>query len=523
MNALALAVADPADPRELLRLAHRCARQVSFSWTPGDDRLRFGDEVTEFLSPGLLEDVRTGADLQARVDPGDRQRLKDALVRALKGVARNGAAGGSIHEALIRVRSSGAHWHWIAMRGHVTATDARGRGTRLSGVLVDETERETERREAVRMRDLYAMLSAINRAIGASDDRQALLTQLCEVAVVHGRFALAWVGVSDALTGRVSAYAQASEAALAVSPPDVPVRADALRLEKLTHSVMQAGVPRTYNDLADLRENHEWLAPALAAGFRSVGCFPLYEQGEAIGGLLLYSRESQHFHQGMTALLQDMGSDVSNALGHLLIKRQQTETHRQLHEAHRQFQTAMRASLDGMLVVGWDGGIVEMNAAARSLLGCDAETSQPLDASVSGARNLFTTFTPARFRAARKVQVRRLLNPDAAAPGARRRIESFLCQRDGLEIPVELVLTPLEAGEDGLLMVTMRDLTAVRDQRDQLISAARRFEQLFEHSPDGILVHVDGLIVLVNGKLRKMLGVDDGAHLLGTDFSRWIA
>lgn len=364
-----------ASPAELLQLSQRCARQVSFSWSPTDGGLQFGDEVDEFLAPGLLSDVRSGAELLARVDPEDRPRFRDAIIAMLKGgdTARRG-----VHEALFRLHSSAHQLHWIAMRGSVTAADDQGRGLRVSGVLVDETERETERRDAIRMRDLYAMLSAVNRAISQSGDRPALLTQVCQAAVVHGRFALCWAGLGDVGSGTVQVVAQAG------GPEDYPQRvtrltgAGRLQGDGLSGRVMRERRAIIENDVTQWADPTDWSAYAVAAGFRGIGCFPLFEHGEPVGSLVLHAREAQHFDAAMVSLLEGLCADISRALDHLLAAQHQAQRDRELQrqreqliDSARRFEQLIEHAPDGMLV-HVDGQILLCNSKLRAMLGCRA-------------------------------------------------------------------------------------------------------------------------------------------------------
>ncbi|HEU4457889.1 MAG TPA: EAL domain-containing protein [Methylibium sp.] len=501
------------DPAALQRLALRCARQVSFSWTQHDDRLQFGEEAQEFLAPGLLRDVRTGAELIARVEPADRAALRASIIATLKGRTRDGARGPGLHEALMRLRSDPrdgeARWHWIALRGDVTAWDEHGRSTRISGVLFDETERESERREALRTRDLYAMQGAVNRTIANSAERATLLNALCEVAVLHGGFALAWVALAD----DVRAHA-IRVGARAGTPADYPDRVCATYRtwrqpgDGLIGRVLREGRLITLDDLRDDHARSGRFGLALGAQLLSIGCFPLFERGAPIGVLMVYAREAGCFDPAMCSLLQGMGSDVSKALDHLAIRREQAETQRQFDEAHRQFRTAMAASLDGMLIVEADGRVVEANPAAHALLGWRG-------AAAPTAPHLLDDGTPERLRAERVAQMQAAAAAGTGTgPPPLRRIESWARRRDGAELPVELVFTPLERGR---LMVMVRDLTTLHRQRQELIDAAGRYERLVEHSPEGMLVHTDGVIVLVNRKLRSMIGAEDANALIGLD------
>ena len=84
-----------------------------------------------------------------------------------------------------------------------------GDGTSLAIV---RDKREHQRAEA-RIRDLtrlYALLSHVNQAVIRSRERQHLFQTVCDAAVEHAGFRLAWIGVPDA-QGRVRPVAHAGQ------------------------------------------------------------------------------------------------------------------------------------------------------------------------------------------------------------------------------------------------------------------------------------------------------------------------
>jgi GAF domain-containing protein len=60
---------------------------------------------------------------------------------------------------------------------------------------------------------LYAVLSHVGEAVVRIADRERLLATVCHIAVEHGNFPLAWVGLVDPRTGVVTPAAAAGPAA----------------------------------------------------------------------------------------------------------------------------------------------------------------------------------------------------------------------------------------------------------------------------------------------------------------------
>ena len=87
-------------------------------------------------------------------------------------------------------------------------------------------------------------------------------------------------------------------------------------------------------------------------------------------------------------------------------------------------------------------------------------------------------------------------------------LELYGVRRDGIEIPVEISLSPLQTQEGTLVMSAVRDISERR-------KAEQRFRGLLESAPDAIVI-VDhtGHILLVNSQTEKLFGYAR-AELLG--------
>jgi PAS domain S-box-containing protein len=139
-----------ADARSRLDSALEAGAIATWSWDIPDDRLIADGKLTELFNLSRPEaDVRQLSDVLRAIHPEDRSRIAAALERSV--------SDGEPYEADYRTTQADGSVRWVTARGRVER-DARGRPTRILGVLVDITERkqlEEALREADRRKDEF--------------------------------------------------------------------------------------------------------------------------------------------------------------------------------------------------------------------------------------------------------------------------------------------------------------------------------------------------------------------------------
>lgn len=180
-------------------------------------------------------------------------------------------------------------------------------------LMDDITERKRSEQKIINLTRLYAMLSHTNTTIVRARDREELFHSICQGAVEHGKFILAWVGFADQATGMVTPFYQyGSEtdyvADIEISVDDVP------RGRGPTGVAIRENRVCYVNDFAHDERVQPWRAAAIARGFNGAASIPLRFNGKAIGALTLYSGELNFFDAEQIELLEEMTMDISFAL-----------------------------------------------------------------------------------------------------------------------------------------------------------------------------------------------------------------
>jgi PAS domain S-box-containing protein len=163
-----------------------------------------------------------------------------------------------------------------------------------------------------------------------------------------------------------------------------------------------------------------------------------------------------------------------------------------------QFLHAMLNSApDGLLVVDLSGTIRVVNRQTETLLGYTREEllGKP-----------FETLIPVRYRAKHAGYARDFFSSPRNRPMQPGVELSALC-KNGMEVPVEISLSPMQSDGGMLVIAALRDLRErIRAEEDRRESEAR-YRMLFENSLDGILLTLpNGAVLDANPSACRIMG-----------------
>ena len=188
--------------------------------------------------------------------------------------------------------------------------------------------------ELVRQNDVYAVLQKINRSIVQSKGRDALLQEVCRIAVEHDHFCLAWIGLVDPHSGRidqVAGHGSALRGSGLTGYDYASAHAD------VTAATIQTGGHQVVNDLLN-DPRLDCKGSVRESGVRSLVSLPLREDERVVGVLNLYGDTAGFFSTPLIALLVEMAMVVSFALGNLRRERDHRAAERALRASEEQFR-----------------------------------------------------------------------------------------------------------------------------------------------------------------------------------------
>ncbi len=178
------------------------------------------------------------------------------------------------------------------------------------------TERKRSEERALKLNRLYAMLSQINTLIIRAPTSQALCDNACRIAIEHGEFAVAWIGMLSA-SGEIDPIASSHDGSdLGAHGPAFTVGLS-LREGSVAQVAASTGQPVVCGNLRDTTHvirNRELL---LANGCKGLVVLPLMVEEQCVGYLNLLSGQERAFDEDRLALLKGLARDIAFGIDHL--------------------------------------------------------------------------------------------------------------------------------------------------------------------------------------------------------------
>ena len=192
--------------------------------------------------------------------------------------------------------------------------DSKGR-TRWFNTIQDISSSKAAEQRIRRLSRVHAMLSGINSLIVRVRNRDTLYKEACDIAVRHGGFRMAWLGLVNGDRSRVSPVAWAGDVGDYLSHVPLSVTPGAADFGFVGRAV-QGLAPMVAQDVQ--RDGRETLKRETSArGIGSVATVPLVRNGKATGVFAVYAADSGHFDADELRLLLELAGDIAFALDHI--------------------------------------------------------------------------------------------------------------------------------------------------------------------------------------------------------------
>ena len=344
-------------------------------------------------------------------------------------------------------------------------------GRFFAAILHDITQRRRSEQSLARHKDLYAALSQTNQAVVRSAGRDPLFQSICRIAVEHGHFRFAWIGLIDWNDKRLKPAAQYGDDAGYVSQLDISIDASVPAGAGRTARALRTGTPVILNDFEDegIQPPSRNREAARRAGARAFAAFPIRQGGVVAGTINFYAAEAGFFTDNLIATLEEMAQDLSFALDNFEREAQRKRTEQALAESEARYRSVFANSNVTMLLVDpADGRIVDANAAASAYYGWELPVMRGMNIQD------INTLPPERQQA----------DLAWARKEGRFRFEFHHRLASGAVRDVEIFGGAVQIGGESLILSVIHDVTEPLRARRELAESEQRFRSLTELSAD---------------------------------------
>ena len=333
------------------------------------------------------------------------------------------------------------------------------------------------------------MLQRCTHELVHAEDEGSLLRNICSIAVHHGGYFMAWVGMAEQdaeRSIRVAAVAGGAERHLIDGKP---VWSDTERGQGPLGTAIRTGRASIIRDISSSESSNPWWNAPDASHFRSTIAVPLKNGNHVLGVFCIYARERDAFDEDEIALLSDLAGELAFGILALRSRQAQAETERALAESEFRYRQLFESNPHPMWVYDRDTlAFLAVNDAAVERYGY--------------ARDEFLAMTIADIRP--REDVAKLRESVARVkPGLNPAKYWRHCKKDGTLIDVEITSHTIDFAGRRAEVILAHDVTQRRKAETKLL----KLSAAVTASADGVVItDTAGVIKWVNPAFTKITG-----------------
>jgi PAS domain S-box-containing protein len=224
----------------------------------------------------------------------------------------------------------------------VALRDNNGQFHALCGISTDITERKAKEEALRQTHRALRVLSQCNSAVVHAAEEQALLNEVCRIAVGPAGYLFAWVGYADndeARTVRPVASAGDGEGFLDrihVSWADNEYGRGSIG------PAIRSGTPVVVRRLRNQPSFSSWHHDLAPYKFESVISAPLRQGDTVYGALAIYAQEPDAFDSSEVGLIAELGENLAHGIASLRARNERAEAIAALEQARNELEDRVR-------------------------------------------------------------------------------------------------------------------------------------------------------------------------------------
>ena len=293
------------------------------------------------------------------------------------------------------------------------------------------------------------MLGDCNKSLIRAKDEKELLKRICDIIIEKGDYTFVWVGFPDengkilhpvAFAGKEGGYLESINVSWDNAKYGKGPGGNAYRNRK----------EFIINNLS-LDENFApWRDEALKRDYASVISLPLFNKGNIVGIISIYSSEKDRFDDEEVELLRELADDLAYGIISLRSDIERKRVENELEESERKYRTLFDNAGDGILIMNRDK-IIDCNSKALEIYGA---TKKELIGETP-----YELFAPEYQSDQELSQEKALKHINNALKGDQQLFEWKYKHLDGTISYAEVSLNRLKIGSEYYLMAILRDIT----------------------------------------------------------------
>ncbi|MBX9681847.1 MAG: PAS domain S-box protein [Gemmataceae bacterium] len=333
------------------------------------------------------------------------------------------------------------------------------------------------------------MLQRCTHELVHAEDEGTLLRNICNIAVHHGGYLMAWVGMAEQdaeRSIRVAAVAGGAERHLIDGKP---VWSDTERGQGPVGTAIRTGQASIVHDISSSERSKPWWNAPDASHFRSTIAVPLKNGNHVLGAFSVYSPEPDAFDSDEIVLLSDLAGELAFGILALRSRQVQAETERALADSEFRYRQLFESNPHPMWVYDRDTlAFLAVNDAAIERYGYTRDEFL--------ARTIADIRPPEDVAKLRKSVAR-------VKPGMNPAKYWRHCKKDGTLIDVEITSHTLDFAGRRAEVILAHDVTLRRKAEAELL----KLSAAVTASADGVVItDTAGNIEWVNPAFTKITG-----------------
>jgi PAS domain S-box-containing protein len=275
---------------------------------------------------------------------------------------------GNSFDIEFRIRRNDGEYRWFKTRA-VPMRDSEGKIIKWFGSNTDIDEIKKAEEQLRKLNRIYSLLSNVNQAIVRKRNPNELFEKVCNIAVGHGGFGMAWIGLVDDLSQKLKVIAKAGRTNGYLDQVDI-----SLTGEPLSYCPIDSVLRQGKHNICNIIENEEKATcqkNACKLGFRSSASFPLKVSDILKGAVTFYSDEPEFFDEEELKLLDELALNISFAMEYAEKEADHKRAEETLKNSETKYRNIYDNAIEGMFRTSLEGKSMQSNIALAKMLGYD--------------------------------------------------------------------------------------------------------------------------------------------------------